>query len=59
MIHINAPSRPLAEDLTEIRLHGSGAMSPFDIAFLCGVVGAFVVFSATLAYVTWEYSRKK
>ena len=34
-------------------------MSPFDIAFLCGVVGTFVVFSATLAYVTWEYDHKE
>ena len=33
-------------------------MSPFDIAFLCGVVGAFVAFSATLAYVTWDYGHK-
>lgn len=34
-------------------------MSLFDIAFLTGVVGAFVVFSGTLAYVTWEYNRFK
>ena len=34
-------------------------MSPFDVFFLCGVVGAFVVFSGTLAYVTWEYDHKK
>ena len=33
-------------------------MSPFDIAFLWGVAGAFVTFSATLAYVTWDYGRK-
>ena len=34
-------------------------MSPLDIAFLCGVVGAFVVFSTVLAYVTWEYGHKR
>ena len=33
-------------------------MSSFEIAFLCAVVGAFVVFSATLSYVTWEYDHK-
>lgn len=32
-------------------------MSTFEIAFLAGIVAAFVIFSAALAWVSHEYKR--
>ena len=32
-------------------------LTPFDIAWLTGIIGAFVVFAAGLGYVSWEYNR--
>ena len=36
---------------------GRVTVTPIDIAWLSGIIGAFVVFAAGLGYVSWEYNR--
>lgn len=34
-------------------------MSMGDAVFLSGVIGAFLIFGATLAWVSWDYQKKR
>ena len=40
-------------------IHRSETLTPFDIAWVAGIIGAFVIFAAGLGYVSWEYSHRR
>ncbi len=57
LIWIKAPSGLSWHEAPNLVFSRRVTLTPFDIAWLSGIIGAFVVFAAGLSYVSWEYNR--
>ena len=57
MIWIKAAHGPSWHEVPDFIFVGRKTVTPIDMAWLSGIIGAFVVFAAGLAYVSWEYNR--